>query len=1534
MKGKEHVQEGDSKAPRVPVDIEKLAMELKWTKAALHESDQCYRLLADSEQDLVFIVDRDGYMQYVNSFLAKLFGLPQEEFVEQLLEKFFPADTVRVQKQNLQKVLKTGKSSHFEEKITVVGREMWLDTLLIPVRNVPGEVNTVLGISRDISERKRAEETLSRSEARYRAIVEDQTELICRFTTEWILTFVNDAYCRYFGKTREEITGKSFMQFIPNGDQKKFEKLFDSLSRKNPIVTHEHRVIVPSAAGQEGAVTGGFRWQQWTNRALFDSEDHIVEFQAVGRDVTERRQVEEALKESEARFRALAETTSAAIFIYQDDRFCYVNPATEIITGYTKEELLERTAWDVIHPAFRDIIKMRGTARLRGEAAPSRYEMEFLSKAGDDRWIDVSTGLIVFKGKLAVLVTAFDITERKRAEERLRKINECFLSFGPDPIKNINHLTALCGELLGATSALYSRLDRKMLCTWGQWNVPPDFKSVDIPQGHICYDVINQASDEVLVIRNLHETQYAYTDPNVKAYNLKTYIGRAVRLGDEYVGSLCAVFQNDFIPSKDDERLIVFISSAVAVEEARRHDKEALQKSEVDYRTTINALGDAVHVVDSDLRILLVNDAFTKWIVELKLETAMVGKTPFEAFPFLPDKVRDEYRHVFETGEILATEERMKAGGQEFVTETRKIPLFEGGKVTRIVTVIRNTTHLKRVIEALQEREHFLADVFSSIQDGVSVLDKDMTIIRVNAAMEKWYGHAMPLVGKKCFEAYHGRSEACEVCPTKKTLETARSAYEVVPKKGPGGAIVGWLDLYSFPLFDTDTGQMKGVIEYVRDITERMRAEEALRYRIEFERLISTLSTKFIKLPPEEVDKEINGVLETIGKFAGVDRSYVFQAYDNETRADNTHEWCAEGIEPLIDKLKGLSSDFAPWLVEKLKRDEVIHVPRLDDLPPEAVREKELFRSQKVKSVVIVPMVFGKAIVGLLGFDSVREEKAWSGESIALLRIVGEILANALTHKEAEETIKLVAEQWEMTFNSITDLVSLQDVECTIVRVNKAFADTFKKKPDELIGKKCYEILHGTEAQIVHCPMKRTLATKQPAAEEIFEPKLGFHLEITTSPIFDERGEMIGSVHIAKDISERKKAEQELEKLNMELLNSNKRLKQFALRDAHTGLYNHRYLSEVIEAEFFRARRYVHPLSVIMLDVDYFKSINDVYGHQFGDLVLKQLARQLKKMVRQYDIVGRFGGEEFVVISPGIDRSRAFALAQRILDAVGLYNFGNATHTVRLKLSLAAASYPEDRVVKGMELIKLADQILNKAKEFGGDRVYSSLDTGKGRRGLTAKADKGADAKSLQQKLERLTKRANQSLVEAVFAFAKTIKLKDYYTGEHVDRTVHYTTEIAKLLSLSKEETERIRQAAQLHDLGKIGISEKILLKPSKLSKKEIQEIRLHPQIGVDIIRPIHVLHDIIPFILYHHERWDGKGYPEGLRREEIPMGARIIAISDVYQALTSRRAYRKAYSKSEAIRIIKSSSGTQFDPKIVNMFLRVLADEKINKKG
>lgn len=391
---------------------------------------------------------------------------------------------------------------------------------------------------------------------------------------------------------------------------------------------------------------------------------------------------------------------------------------------------------------------------------------------------------------------------------------------------------------------------------------------------------------------------------------------------------------------------------------------------------------------------------------------------------------------------------------------------------------------------------------------------------------------------------------------------------------------------------------------------------------------------------------------------------------------------------------------------------------------------------------------------------------------------------------------------------------------------------------------------------------------------------------------------------------------------NKELL---EKLKTFSLQDPLTGLYNYRYLIERLTSEFQRARRYVLPLSVIMLDIDYFKAINDVHGHQYGDLILKELAQCLKDYARVNDIVVRYGGEEFINLLPDTNKEGAIIFGKRLMDLIKEHIFDPKGKRIRLKVSMGISSFPEDGVDTVSDLIDAADQALHEAKENGGDRLATYKRVSK----KDIKKIIGRGGKEyidiLKDKLSKMAARVDGALLESVYAFAKAIKSKDYSTGEHSENMVTIVSKIGKSLNLSDREIENLQHAAMLHDLGKIGIPDKILHKTKRLTKAEYARIKKHPQIGAEIIKSVRSLNGVVPIILYHHERFDGLGYSAGLKGKGIPLGARIIALADVYQALVSDRPYRRAYSKVEALRIIKKGSGTQFDPRIVKIFMRIM---------
>lgn len=259
------------------------------------------------------------------------------------------------------------------------------------------------------------------AEEKYRSIVEDfQTELISRFLPEGILTFVNDAYCRYFNKDREELIGNSFMDFIPEEDRGRIRKLLASINYENPVASLEYRVIGPD---------GEMHWQKWTVRAIFDRYRKLSSFQAVGRDITDRKRIEQELLRSEERYRLLVENANEIILVAQDGVIKFINSKGLEFMGYSKEELLSRPFTDFIHPDDRNMVFSNYLRRLKGEKLPDTYIFRVIDRSSNIKWIELSAVLFTWDGRPATLNLLTDITKRKEAEDEVKNLYQQIRSF-------------------------------------------------------------------------------------------------------------------------------------------------------------------------------------------------------------------------------------------------------------------------------------------------------------------------------------------------------------------------------------------------------------------------------------------------------------------------------------------------------------------------------------------------------------------------------------------------------------------------------------------------------------------------------------------------------------------------------------------------------------------------------------------------------------------------------------------------------------------------------------------------------------------------------------------------------------------------------------------------------------------------------------------------------------------------------------------------------------------------------------------------
>lgn len=369
-----------------------------------------------------------------------------------------------------------------------------------------------------------------------------------------------------------------------------------------------------------------------------------------------------------------------------------------------------------------------------------------------------------------------------------------------------------------------------------------------------------------------------------------------------------------------------------------------------------------------------------------------------------------------------------------------------------------------------------------------------------------------------------------------------------------------------------------------------------------------------------------------------------------------------------------------------------------------------------------------------------------------------------------------------------------------------------------------------------------------------------------------------------------------------------------AATDSLTGLYNHREFQKRLGEETERASRYGKAFSLLMLDIDHFKVFNDTHGHPVGDAILKEIVKVIQKCIRNVDFPARYGGEEFSVILPETIGIHAAKVAERIRKAIDDGPFVTPTgHRVHLSISIGVASFPEDGR-RREELILSADQALYFAKKDGRNRVCRYCDT------LKAAIEKD------QNKLADLLRNPE---IKTIRDLAAVIDAKSPYTRGHSEGVIEYALLLADALNLGEQEKQSLQLASLLHNIGIVSIPDSILNKPGPLSTEERKIIQAHPGLAQMLIKESHNLDSVLPAILYHHERYDGKGYPNGLKGEEIPFLARVLGVVEAYHAMISVRPYRPKMSHEEAVQELRKNAGTQFDPGVVKTFLEILDKRK-----
>ena len=483
--------------------------------------------------------------------------------------------------------------------------------------------------------------------------------------------------------------------------------------------------------------------------------------------------------------------------------------------------------------------------------------------------------------------------------------------------------------------------------------------------------------------------------------------------------------------------------------------------------------------------------------------------------------------------------------------------------------------------------------------------------------------------------------------------------------------------------------------------------------------------------------------------------------------------------------------------------------------------------------------------------------------------VVGRVMVfNEISEqKKTQEALSQSEQEKSLILQAMTETVAYYtNQDLTIAWVNQAFAELVHRTVDELQGFHCYQIWHQRSQPCEECPVLNAFANGQDQQMDKEAPD-GRVWELRAYPVRNNEGGVTGVVELGHDITDRKHVEE--------------RIKHYSFHDALTDLYNRAFFEEELR-RLSKSREL--PLGIIMADVNGLKLANDAYGHQVGDILLKQVAEVLRRSCRREDLIARWGGDEFIILLSNVNSETMAEIVERIQqNCIDIKN-----EPIPVSISI------------GFTLRETAQENIEDLMKTTEERMY-------------------------RKKLDE-SRQIRQTILSSL---ENTLKKIPWENDNHIENLTRLTGLMAQALGLADHERKQLEVLSHFHDLGKITISRSVLDKPTMLTSQEWKTMKKHSEIGYRIAQSSPELAPIADAILAHHEQWDGQGYPQNLEGEKIPLLARILTIVDAYDVMLRGYPYKKPMTRREAGEEIRKKAGTQFDPRLVEVFLSVIDREK-----
>jgi PAS domain S-box-containing protein len=536
-------------------------------------------------------------------------------------------------------------------------------------------------------------------------------------------------------------------------------------------------------------------------------------------------------------------------------------------------------------------------------------------------------------------------------------------------------------------------------------------------------------------------------------------------------------------------------------------------------------------VKDNQGRYLLVNKSAQRIIGKSSEE--ILGKVPSDLYPpEIAEQIHRNDMEVLRTGRAITTEEQLRRDDGKFYYTT-KVPLFDSdGEPEGMIGLAVDITKLKLAQQALCDSEELLSAIFNNAVVAMGLGRPDGRILRVNRQALEMFGFEQEseFLGQNLLDLTHPdfKEEHKELVARVSKGEISDS-YHVEKKYLRKDGSEFWGDAYLYPTQKVSDGEPI-VVVLVVDITERKEASLVLQRRADSERLLSRISSKFIKLDIKETDSGIKKALKEMGEFAGVDRSYVFLLSQVGMTASNTHEWCRQGVEPQIDRLQDLPVEGFGWTLKNILQQRTVVIDNVDEMPLEAEAEKEEYQREDIKSLIIVPLVSGDNVIGLAGLDAVRSQRKWSQDEVTLLQLVGNTIANALVRKRAEQALRDSEERFREMAEMLPQSLLEIDLNGVLTYHNRNAVAQLGYSPEDLRqGFEVLKLVVPEQREQVREYQDRLLKGEYFGLKQFnYRRKDGstFPALINTVPLW-ENGVPSGARAVIVDISERQQLEEE-----------------------------------------------------------------------------------------------------------------------------------------------------------------------------------------------------------------------------------------------------------------------------------------------------------------------------------------------------------------------------------------------------------------------